>query len=171
MKAKRRHKIFNILLIGIPWLSVLGIGKRDIKQYWLSSVLIGIYEIMSHINGHKKKYWKFYDKPKSFIRDELPFDIGPYAPISMWILKYTYGNFKKYVLVNAIFNGLFAFLFIPFLHKMKIFRLNRLSYPRFFLYIHYKAYLLYGIQYLIEFVSGDSYGKLRAKNKGNDKRP
>ncbi len=171
MNTKNRHKLFNSMLIGIPWLSTLFIGKRDIKRYLLSSAFIGFYEIISHLNGHRKKYWKFYDKPKVFIRDELPFDIGPYIPMSMWILKYSFGNFKKFVLVNAVFNGFFAFLFIPFLHKMKIFRLNRLSYPQFFLYIHYKAYLLYGIQYLIEIVNrykGDSNEKVDGF-KGNDR--
>ncbi|WP_121662215.1 hypothetical protein [Metabacillus litoralis] len=148
--TSKKHKLFNLSIIVIPWLSVLFIGKQSLKRYSFSSALIGMYEIVSHINGRRKKYWTFYDKPKKFVRDELPFDVGPYIPASMWILKYTYGNFKKFVLVNAIFNGLFAYLFIPFLHKIKIFRLNRLSYPKFFLYIHYKAYLLYGVQYLIE---------------------
>lgn len=154
MNIKKKHIIFNLMLISIPWISVLFIGKKSIKRYSLSSTLIGIYEVISHVNGRRKKYWEFYDRPKVFLRDELPFDIGPYIPVSMWILKFTYGNFKKFVLVNAIFNGFFAFLFIPFLKKMKIFRLNQLNYFQFFLYIHYKAYLLYGTQYVFEKIVG-----------------
>lgn len=152
--ASRRHKIFNLLLISIPWLSVLFIGKRSFMRYSVSSVLIGIFEIISHFHGRKEKYWTFFDKPKKFIKDELPFDIGPYVPISMWILKFTYGNFKKFVLVNVLFNGFFAFLFMPYLKKIKIIRLNRLNYFQFFIYIHYKAYILYGVQYLLEKVKG-----------------
>ncbi|MBM7602545.1 hypothetical protein JOC75_000515 [Metabacillus crassostreae] len=148
--TSKKHNIFNALMIALPWISVLFIGKRSIKRYSLSSVVIGIYEIISHLYGRKKKYWKFYDKPQKFIRDELPFDIGPYVPISMWILKYTYGNFKKFVLVNVIFNLFFAFIFIAFLKKIKILRLYRLNYFQFFIYIHYKAYLLYAVQFLME---------------------
>lgn len=48
----------------------------------------------------------------SFLKGEMPFSIGPYMPISMLILKYSYGNFKKYILLNIISDGLFAFLFI-----------------------------------------------------------
>ncbi|MFC4321386.1 hypothetical protein [Litchfieldia salsa] len=151
-----KHKIFNLLLVFIPWLTVLFIGKKSLKRYSLSSIIIGIYEILSHVQGRKKKYWKFYDKPKNFLRDELPFDIGPYVPASMWILKYTYGNFKKFVLVNGIFDAIFAFLFIPFLEKIKILRLHRLNYLQFFFYIHYKAYLLYGVQYIVEKVKGSN---------------
>ncbi len=150
----KKHKIFNFILIVIPWLSVLFLDKPTIKRYSVSSVLIAIYETISHIYGKKKKYWKFYDKRRSFIRDEFPFDIGPYVPISMWILKYTYGNFKKFVLVNVIFNAFFAFIFIPVLEKLKILRLNRLNHLQFFIYIHYKAYLLYGVQYLYDKLKG-----------------
>ncbi|PLS03317.1 hypothetical protein [Neobacillus cucumis] len=148
--TSKRHKVFNIFLILLPWLSLLFIGKRSIKRYSLASVFIAIFEIMNHLYGHKRKWWEFYDKPRSFIRDELPFDIGPYLPMSLWFLKLSYGNFKKFVLINAIANGVFAFGIMPILKAFKIIRLNRLNYFQFFIYIHYKAYILYGIQYLLE---------------------
>lgn len=113
-------------------------------------VFIVIFEIINHLYGHKRKWWKFYDKRESFIKDELPFSVGPYMPLSMWLLKFSYGNFKKFVLLNAIADGLFAFLFIDVLKKFKIIRLNRLNHFQFFIYLHYKAYLLYGAQYLFE---------------------
>ncbi|WP_078551960.1 hypothetical protein [Bacillus alkalicellulosilyticus] len=148
--VSRRHVIFNLIIIILPWISVLFLGKRYIKRFFLASSIIGVYEIGSHVHGRKQKFWEFNDKPKSFIRDELPFDIGPYIPLSMWILKFSYGNFKKYVVTNVIANGVFAFVLMPFLKKIKIIRLRRLNYIQFFIYIHYKAYLLYGMQYLLE---------------------
>lgn len=141
-------------MILIPWLSLRFIGTRYIKRYFLASFIIFVYEVINHWYGRKRKWWKFYDKPKSFLRDEFPFDIGPYMPISMWILKYSYGNFKKFVALNAVANGLFAFLLAPFLKKIKIVRMHRITYFHFFLYIHYKAYLLYGVQYVYEKVRG-----------------
>nr|WP_246879971.1 hypothetical protein [Bacillus suaedae] len=148
--TSRRHVLFNLAMIIIPWSSMIFIGKRTIKRYSLVSVIIGVFQIINHIYGRNKNWWKFYDKPKSFIRDELPFDIGPYLPLSMWVLKLSYGNFKLFVLLNVLINGLFAFLFMPFLKKIKIVRLHRINYFQFFIYIHYKAYLLYGVQYLLE---------------------
>jgi hypothetical protein len=148
--ATRRHKVFNLSIILIPWLSMLFIGKRSLRRYSLAGIFIVIFEIINHLYGHKRHWWKFYDKRKSFIRDELPFSVGPYMPLSMWILKYSYGNFKKYVLLNVISDGLFAFLFIDILKKFKIISLNRINHLQFFVYLHYKAYILYGIQYLYE---------------------
>jgi hypothetical protein len=148
--ATKRHKVFNLSIILIPWLTVLFIGKQNMKRYSISSLFIVIFEILNHVYGHKKKWWKFYDKRKSFIRDELPFDIGPYMPMSLWILKYSYGNLKKYALINALANAAFAFIGMPILKKWRIIRLNRLNYVQFFIYIHYKAYILYGVQYFLD---------------------
>jgi hypothetical protein len=150
LMASRRHVVFNLILIIIPWLSVIFLGKRNLKRYSLAGVIITIFEILNHLYAHQKKWWQFYDKPKSFVRDELPFDIGPYMPMSMWFLKFSYGNFKKFILINTIANGLFAFGLMPILKAFKIVRLNRLNYIQFFIYIHYKVYILYGVQYLIE---------------------
>jgi hypothetical protein len=159
--TSKRHKVFNLFLILIPWLSLLFIGKRSIKRYSVAGVFIAMFEMINHLYARNRKWWEFYDKPKSFIRDELPFDMGPYFPMSLWFLKFSYGNFKKYVLINVIANGIFAFLFLPFLKKIKIVRLNRLNYFQFFIYIHYKAYILYAVQYFYEKVSG--YNGVRDK--------
>lgn len=148
--ASKRHIVFNVLIITIPWISLLFIGKRSLKRYLLSSVLIAIFEIINHMYGRKKKWWKFYDKRKFFIRDELPFDIGLFIPFSIWMLKLSFGNFKKYLLLNAISNGIFAFFFIDILKKLKIVGLNKLTHFQFFLYYHYKTYILYACQYLYE---------------------
>jgi hypothetical protein len=148
--ATRRHKLFNISLILIPWLSLLFIGKRNLKRYSVAGIFIVIFEILNHLYGHKRNWWKFYDRRTSFFKDELPWSVGPYMPLSMWILKYSYGNFKKFILLNVISDGLFAFLFIDIFKRLKLVGLNRLNHIQFFVYLHYKAYLLYGVQYLFE---------------------
>ncbi|WP_062105399.1 hypothetical protein [Bacillus niameyensis] len=146
----KRHLVFNVAIIIIPWLSLLFVGKRNLKRYFIASAFIVPFEIINHIIGHKKKWWKFYEKRKSFLRDELPFTLGPYFPISMWMLKLSYGNFKKFVVLNAVGDGLFAFVFISILKRFKIIGLNRLSHFQFFIYLYYKAFILYGVQYLTE---------------------
>lgn len=146
----KRHLYFNVAMMIFPWLTLLFIGKRSFKRYAFGGFFIIIFEIVNHMYGHKRNWWKFYDKKDAFYKDELPFSIGPYMPLSMWILKYTYGNFKKFIIVNAIADAIFAFPGIEILKKFKIVGLHRLSNIQFFFYLHYKAYLLYGIQYLVE---------------------
>jgi hypothetical protein len=146
----KRHKLFNVAIIVIPWLSLLFLRKREVKRFSFAGVVIVLFEIINHLIGHKQNWWKFYDKRNSFIKNELPFSIGPYMPMSIWLLKYSYGNFKKFVGLNVIADGVFAFLLMDILKKLKIIRLKRLNRIQFFIYLHYKAYILYGVQYLVE---------------------
>ncbi len=153
----KRHLLFNIAIIAVPWLSLLFLGKRNVVRYSFAGLFIVIFEIVNHLYGNKRKWWKFYDRRKSFLKDELPFSIGPYMPLCMWILKYSFGDFKKFITLNAVADGLFAFIFIDVLKKLRIIRLNRLSHLQFFFYLHYKAYLLYGVQYLYEKLKRDNF--------------
>ncbi|OCA81622.1 hypothetical protein A8F94_22410 [Bacillus sp. FJAT-27225] len=153
---KKRHFLFNLAIIIFPWLSVLLLGKRSFKRFWFSGLFIVVFEIINHLYGHRRNWWKFYDGYKSFFKDEFPFSIGPYMPLSMWILKFSYGNFRRFVLLNAVADGLFAFVLINVLKKLKIIGLNGLTHLQFFVYLNYKAYLLYGVQYLYEKMTGHS---------------
>lgn len=146
----KRHLTFNVALILLPWLSVLFLGKRNIKRYSLAAFVTVIFEMINQMIGQKRKWWVFYDKPNTFISDVLPFSIGPYMPMSMWILKLSYGNIKKFLLLNVVADGMFAFPFIKILKKIKIANLHRLNGFQFFLYLFYKAFLLYGVQYYVE---------------------
>lgn len=146
----KRHLWFNLGMIIFSWMTLLFIGKRSFKRFAIGGFFIVGFEILNHLYGNRRNWWKFFDKKDAFYKDELPFSIGPYMPLSMWIMKYTYGNFKKFILVNAIADALFAFLGIDILKKYKIVGLKRLSHIKFFFYLHYKAYLLYGLQYLVD---------------------
>jgi hypothetical protein len=68
----------------------------------------------------------------------------------MWLLKISEGNFKKFVGLNLMADGAFAFFIIDVLKKLKIISLGRLNHVQFFIYLHYKAYILYGVQYLFD---------------------
>lgn len=146
----KRHSAFNVALILLPWLSVLFLGKNSINRYSLAGLIVVIFEMLNQIIGQKRDWWVFYDKPKSFVKDVLPFSVGPYLPISLWLLKLSYGNFRKFLFLNAVANCLFAIPGIYMLKKMKIANLDRLNGFQFFLYLFYKAFLLYGVQYIVE---------------------
>lgn len=146
----KRHLVYNTVIILFPWLSLLLIGKRNMKRFFPAALGTVIYEMIHQKIGRKRKYWIFYDKYSSFFSDELPFSIGPYIPISMWTLKFSNGNFRKFLLLNTASDSFFAVPFIQFLKKVKIVGLYRLNKFQFFLYLFHKAFLLYGLQYLVE---------------------
>lgn len=145
----KTHLLFNVAQIIIPWSTLLLMRKQDIKRYSFAGFFIIAFEIINHIVGYQRNWWTFYGKKKSFFTNELPFSIGAYMPLSMWLLKFFFGDFTKFMLANAVSDGLFAFGFIKFLKRIKIIKMN-ISYPMFFVYLYFKAPLLYGVQYLVE---------------------
>lgn len=146
----KRHRAFNVTIILISWLSLLFLEKRHIKRFFPAAVITILYEIIDAKVGQKRKWWVFFHKNKSFVSNELPFCLGPFFIGAIWILRLTYGNFKKFILLNAVVNAFFAYMFTKFLEKTKIARLGRLTEFQFFLYLFYKIPLLYGAQYFIE---------------------
>ena len=146
----KRHLAFNIAMITLPWLSLFFMKKQDIKRFFPAALITILFEMLNEKVGQKRKWWLFYDKRKSFASNELAFSAGPFLPGSMWILKYTYGNIKYFLLLNAIVDGFFAFILTKILKKVKIAQLWSLNELQFFIYLFYKVPLLYGSQYFIE---------------------
>jgi len=140
----------NIAMVIVSWLSLPLLGRRDIKKYFPASVLIVLLEVFHVQIGKKKKWWIFYNKPESYFTGEFPFNIGPFLVSSMWILKWTYGHFKKFIFANAILNAFFAFFLIRILEYLKVAKLVRFNQIQFFLYFFFKAFILYVFHYIVE---------------------
>lgn len=70
--------------------------------------------------------------------------------MSLWLMKWSYGKFIKFMLLNAIGNAFFAYPFAIFARKIKYFTLVRLNHLQFFFYFFLKAFLFYVLQYFFE---------------------
>lgn len=127
------------------WLSIPFIGWKSIKKYLPSYLFIAIITIIQHEKSLKQNDYKFHVKlfPKTLAG--LPFIIAPYLAISLWIMKFTYGKFFKFVRVNLIGDLIFAYLGNWILEKMKIVTVN-ISYFKFFKTRFINSFLLYGYQ-------------------------
>jgi hypothetical protein len=137
-------------MVLLAWLTLPFLGIHNIKRFFPASLLIVFFEFTNVLIGKRRKWWVFYNKPNSYLLNEFPFNLGPFLVGSMWILKWTYGNFKQFISLNATVNAFFAFILITLLEKLKVVKLVRLNNLQFFLFFFYKAPLLYVIQYIIE---------------------
>ncbi|MGJ7922126.1 hypothetical protein [Neobacillus sp. LXY-4] len=142
--------LINITMILFSWLSLAFFGKRNIKKFLPASIFIFILEAFNAQIGKKRKWWVNYNNPKSYFSGEFPMNIGPFLVGTMWILKKSFGDFKKFILINASLNAFFAFVLAKVTEKLKVVKLVRLNEFQFFLFMFYKAFLLYGFQYLFE---------------------
>ena len=107
------------------WLSLFFIGKRNIKRFLPATVLVVILEALNVQLGKKQKWWVFFNKPKSYVSGELPFNIGPFFVFSMWLLKSCYGNFKCFLYLMDY--PYFFFYFNEDLKKIKVVKLVRIK--------------------------------------------
>jgi hypothetical protein len=146
----KKQWLINIVMILLAWSTIPFLGIKNVKRFLPASILIVIVEGINVQIGKKRKWWFFYNNPKSYISGEFPFNIGPHLVGSMWILKLTYGNFKRFILLNAVIDFIFAFPNLSLMKKLKVAALDRLNNWQFFLYIFYKAPVLYVFQYLFE---------------------
>ncbi len=144
------RRLVNLAMVILALFTLPFLGLNTIKRFAPASLLIVFFEFINVLIGKRRKWWVFYNKPNSYLFNEFPFNIGPFLVGSMWILKWTYGNFKQFILLNATVNAFFAFILVKLLEKLKVAKLVRLNNFLFFLYFLYKAPLLYGIQYIIE---------------------
>lgn len=150
MSWKNQRRI-NVSMVSLSWLSMLFFGKSNIKRFLPASIFITLIESINVQIGKKRKWWVFYNRPNSFISGEFPFNIGPFLIGSMWILRWTYGNFTRFIMLNAMVDGAFVLIMSILLKRIKIFTLVRLNEIQFFLYFFLKAFLLYGFQFLFEY--------------------
>ncbi|MFB6466726.1 hypothetical protein ACE38V_07830 [Cytobacillus sp. Hz8] len=144
------QRLVNIALILLTWLTLPFMGGRNLKRFLPATIIIVLFEIINGMIGKRRHWWFFYNKPQSHLFGEFPYYIGPFFVNSLWILKWTFGNFKKFLLFNAILNFTFAFLISRFSRKIKYWSLDRINEFQFFLYYFYKALILYGVQILFE---------------------
>lgn len=142
--------VMNIAMVILSWLSLSFFGWRNIKRFLPASILVIFLEALSVQIGKKRKWWVFYNKPNSYISGELAFNIGPFLVTAMWLLKWCYGNFKRFLFLNAAVDTFFAVIVIKITEKLKVVKLVRFNHFQFFLHFFYKAFLLYGFQYLFE---------------------
>ncbi len=144
------QRLLNVAMVLLAWLTVPFLGVKGIIRFLPASFLVTLIEGINVQIGKRRKWWVFFNKPKSYLFGEFPFNIGPHLVGSLWILKLTFGNFTKFILLNAIVDAFFAFPFAKICKKIRYCKLVKLNGFQFFLYVFYKAFILYGLQYIFE---------------------
>ncbi len=144
------QRIVNVAMVLISWLTIPQLGLRNIKRFLPASLLILIVEMLHARYGKKQRWWVFFNKPKSTLFGEFPFQIGPFLAVAIWSLKWANGNFKWFILINGIINAVFAYPITYFARKFRYYTLVRFNKFQFFLYFFSKAFLLYWFQYIYE---------------------
>lgn len=142
----RYDKLLHTGLLIFPWLTVPFLNKRTFKRFMPGAIFICLIVTVECIVAHRRQWWHFEKKLIPGFLGEIPFIIGPFFVGTLWIMKFTFGNFFRYFIVNFIIDSTFVLVFTGFLEQMRIAWFQRLNKLQFLLLFLGKAILLYIFQ-------------------------
>lgn len=139
-------KKFLWIVMFLPWLTFPFLGKQTVKRFSIASIAIGILFGVQSVIAHRRGWWRVYPRLHPKIMGELPFIIGPFYIGALWILKFAYGKFMRYTLLNLGVDFFHIYIFVTWLRKMGIASLIRLKNYQALILFTFNAVLMYYFQ-------------------------
>ncbi|MDR4945522.1 hypothetical protein [Neobacillus cucumis] len=144
------NKWILLVMMLVPWLSLPMLGKRNFKRYLPGAIFVIVWISVESIVAKRRAWWRFYEKLIPNVMGELPLLFGPFFIGSIWILKFTFGKFFRYLLVNLVMDVLFSYPGMYVLKRMGIASLVRLKHYQMAILFMAKSVLMYVVQMIAE---------------------
>ncbi|MEH7298773.1 hypothetical protein [Neobacillus drentensis] len=128
--AHEKSKVARALLpamMVLSWLTIPLLGKKSIKRFLPASILMAIVVWLEGKWARKRKWWWYYVKVHPKLSGGFPLTWGPFLIGSIWILRFTFGKFKWYLLLNLAVDTVFTYKFVDMLKDLGIASLVRLK--------------------------------------------
>jgi hypothetical protein len=143
-------KVLLLLMMILPWFTVPLLGKDAFKRYLPAGLFITVVVRIVNLVAKKRKWWWWYESLHPKISGVIPFMWGPFLVGSLWILKWTYGKFTKYLLLNFVIDSIFTYVLVDWLRRSGIASLVRMKKIHVSLIFLIESLLLYGFQFFRE---------------------
>ncbi len=149
-----KGKLVLLAVLLLPWLSIVKGDKFVFKKYlpvltFSSLVIAFISELSKNFT-----WWKVRKPLFPKLSSDISFIFGPFFVANFWVFKLTYGNFKKYLLINVLFDYLFDYLFAypltSLAEKLKVYKMVNMTRFQLFIISIATALINYLYQYFIE---------------------
>lgn len=135
--------LWGMLLIPISTLFFM--NKEDIKRYTPVALFTAVTGAIISETGVTLGWWA--PSKTVFFLNQIPIFTYTAIPIfTMWIFKFTYGNFWLYVATNALADIGFAYLILPWLDTRGISQFLAATSLTVYLINFVHQFLLYGYQ-------------------------
>ena len=133
------HTLFWLILI-ISWITIIFIKKKKVKRFMPAALFTAISSGVIYQIGNELKFWTIKDAIYSLLA------YGPLPVAALWILRFTYGRFWLYAIVNAILDLGFAFLVFPWCGKIGVLGVGPWTGLIVYIINFIHAMLIYGYQ-------------------------
>jgi hypothetical protein len=146
----KKRNLYILLMAILPWFTLPLLGAKTFKRFLPGALFMSLYVTLEGMFAEKKKWWWYLFKGKPNVLGEMPLIFGPFFIGSFWILKYTFGKFKYYVLVNLLVDSIFTYFTVDWFKKIGYVTLVRFSKIQLSLIFLVKSFVMYGFQVVFE---------------------
>lgn len=103
----------------VPWLTLYFMPRDDIKRFMPAGFLATLLCVILTEAGISNGWW--YIRETTYPLALIPtYTYGLFPVTAMWSLKYLYGHFRLFIIVEVVLNTLFATIFIPWIARRGI---------------------------------------------------
>jgi len=146
----RNIKLVMWGLLILPILSVGFIGKKYFFRFLPSATFVSLLlALMSEI-ADSRKWWKVKINIIPDLKTNVSFILGSFFVGTLWVFKYSYGKFLRYIGINAVLDWFFAYPFTYLFQKMGVYKLIRFKQHQIFLTFLSYSVIIYWFQKMIE---------------------
>ncbi|WP_262383080.1 hypothetical protein [Bacillus infantis] len=150
MKKLKVAKALLPAMMVLSWFTIPLLGKKAIKRFLPASILMALVVWLEGKLARKRNWWWYYVKIHPKLSGGFPLIWGPFLIGSIWILHFTFGKFKWYLLLNLVVDTIFTYKLVDILNNLGIASLVRLKKYQLSILFFVKSILLYGFQKIRE---------------------
>ena len=102
----------NLIRIGlliISWISILFLPKSAFRKYLPVSIFCSLLVICGCLLSYRYRWWKVKGGITELIFMDSSFIFGPFFAGTMWVFHLSFGQFKRYTLLNLFMNLCFSY--------------------------------------------------------------
>jgi hypothetical protein len=103
----------------LPWLTIFFMKKEDIKRYMPAALFTIVTSLIIADIGSGLKLWEIKETIYP-LKGILPFSLSALPVASLWFLKFLYGRFWLYSVIQLVFSIAFAYILLPWLNSRDI---------------------------------------------------
>ncbi|WLD91682.1 hypothetical protein [Alkalihalobacillus sp. AL-G] len=147
---KKNIKWIRLAILITSWMTVPLLGKKTFWRFFPAASFITLLLSLESEVSRGRNWWKIKGYKTKGRTLSIPFVYGPFMVGSIWILKWTYGHFFRYLFVNVVMDSFFSFVVSPIVERIGFYRLKKFTRPTIFWNFIIFSLIMYSYQLKME---------------------
>lgn len=102
----------------IPWLSLIFLDRRSIRRYMPVALFVTVVNTLIYQAAHHYNWWREAGLFKWDYIANVPWVYSAYLVTTIWVFRFTYGRFWRYLIVNLVVDGAYIYGWYPIQTKL-----------------------------------------------------